>query len=177
MKILTFLLHKDAIHEFVDHATYKLVDATLDKMSERSQNAVASDSSEGSDGFLITEYCDRRDSTLRKRLKFCLVDNDTTLVFDNTPEAEEPDYVYRCKVEDDFTGNDARSLCKKMDTYIKRGAIFDWYMNMGLQPTDTEAALVELEDEIGAILRGRPWGHRPMQPFGPAFWNFNKKSV
>lgn len=175
MKLITIILHKTLIHEFVDVSTFKRVDATQNQASERSQNALSSDVEEASDGILITEYCDRRDSELRRRLKFCISDIDEEVEFDNTPALEDRDYVYYLNVDNDFTNNDAKSVCKKMDTYIKRGAIFDWFIGAGLDAPDSETALNELLDDIVYTLRGRPWGKRPMQPFGPRFYNFYKK--
>lgn len=175
MKIITIELHKEPIYDFVDAATYKRKEAAMQDYNDAAKDAVSSDSTEHHDGFLIEEYCDRWDAELRARLKFCLIDNEpedgSEMVFDNR-ETYEESYIYKLKVEDSFTRNDLQSIGKKMDTYIKRGGIFSWYGNAGLEATDTAADITALADDIVYILRGRPWGKKPMQPFGPKFNDF-----
>lgn len=175
MRKVKITLHKNLIHDFVDAATFKLTDAHLDQNSERAQNAVSADTKEDNDGFLVNEYCDRRDAILRARLKYCLEETRSVVAFDNSVDATEEDYEYNLNIDDTYTDDDLRSICKKMDTYIKRGAIFDWYLGAGIEPNDTALSIQELEDDIASSLRGRPWGRKPMQPFGPARFNYLKK--
>lgn len=174
MKTVTITLKRQNILDFVDASTYKRTDATLDQASDRAQNALSSDSEDRNDAYLIGEYCDRRDATLRARLKFCIINDEEVLEYTN--DETVGDYVYKLKVDDSFTASDLRSIGKKMDEYIKRGAIFNWYLQAGLDPTDNDMSIQVLEDEIAYALRGQPWGHRPMQPFGPAMFNFYKKN-
>lgn len=176
MKTITISLKKKVIYDFVDASTYKRTDATLDQSSQRVQNAASSDQEDDNDSLLIKEYCDLRDARLRARLKFCIIDDSETenLVYDNTPTTEEDEYTYKLRVEDEFNVNDLKSVGKRMDSYIKRGAIFSWYLGAGLEAVDSEKALEEVENDIVSILRGQAWGRRPMQPFGPAFFNYKK---
>lgn len=177
MKRINIRLEKTPIFDYIDGATYKRVDAELPDRNTRTQDAVASDSEDTADAFLINEYCNRRDARLRARLKFCLIDTSApgdVLTFDNTDVASD-EYQYFMQVDDSFTSNDVKSLGTLMDSYIKRGAILDWYRHMHLEPTDTEIEINELEDAIVSSLRGQAWGRRPPQPFGPACFNFYRK--
>lgn len=177
MKNITITLHKDVIYDYVNSHTYKRVDAQMDAASARSQNAVASDTQEENDLFLVSEYCDRRDAIIRQKLRFCLVDlHPEQVVFDNSMDTGDK-YEYILRVDDNFSSNDLQSVGKLLDTYIKRGALYSWYLGAGLDPLDSEQTITDLESDITSALRGQPWGHRPMQPFGPACWNFYGKKI
>lgn len=175
MKTKTIKLKKDIIYNFVDNATYKFVDAALEDRGERMQGAVSSDSADRNDSELIKNFCDRRDANLRTRLKFCLV-ADTDFEDEMSNDLlDDVAYEYELCVEDDFTKDDLRSVLVRMDSYIKRGAVLSWMVAAGLQPNDSEEALELVLSEIISTLRGKPWGRRPMQPFGPAFFNYKSK--
>ena len=168
MRKATIKLYKAIIDKDIDSRTAKRVDASLDQASDRAQNAVSSDATERLDGRLITRYRDLRDAQLRARLKFCLVkDTNTDLCIDNTVQAE-PAYIYNLNVSDDFTQDDLKVLSTRMNDYIIRGALRDWYLNAGLPPVDDEDVLDDLATTIASSLRGKSYGRRPIQPFGPA---------
>lgn len=171
----TIRLHKDLIHAYIDNATFKRVDATMEERGQRSQSASASDIEDANDSFLINEFCDRRDAHIRSRLEFCLEPGDSAIGEITNDIDESPDYVYVLRLEDSFSDTQARNAMKKMEEYIKRGATLSWYINAGLEPNDSEDSLETLLSEMVSILRGQPWGRRPMQPFGPAMFNYNKK--
>lgn len=173
MRTATITLYKAIIDKDIDSRTAKRVDASLDQASDRSQNAVASDATERLDGRLITRYRDLRDARLRSRLRFCLVkDTETELVIDNVVKMT-PAYIYKLQVPDDFTQDDLYALSTKMNDYITRGTLRDWYLNAGLPPVDDEDALEELETDIASALRGKSYGRRPLQPFGPAHFAYD----
>lgn len=175
MRTATITLHKDLIDKDIDAGTYKRTDATLEQASLRAQNAVSSDASENVDGLLIARYRDVRDAKLRERLKFCLIQEENeTLVADNSVNIL-PEYVYNLRVDDQTTAADVKSISTMMHNYLVRGVLFDWYAYMGLQPIDSVASLEEMIDDIAGALRGRSYGRRPMQPFGPAFNPFNEE--
>ena len=158
----------------MDAGTFKRTDAALDGNSDRSQNAVASDAAEDLDGSLIARYRDRRDARVRERLKYCLRKNpNEAMVYDNILKLDQA-YIYELTVDDSVTKEDLKAAGTKIHEYIVRGTLYDWYLGVGLQPTDTAESLQALEDAVAASLRGRSWGHRPMQPFGPAFWEYDK---
>ena len=172
MKTAVITLFKAIIDKDIDSRTAKRVDASLDQASDRSQNAVASDATERMDGRLITRYRDLRDAQLRARLRFCLVkDTNTELRADNVVRID-PAYIYRLNVGDDFSVDDLEALSTKMNDYIIRGTLHDWYLNAGLQPLDDDDTLDELLTDIASALRGKSYGRRPMQPFGPADFRY-----
>lgn len=172
MKTATIKLYKEILDKDIDSRTAKRVDATLDQASDRSQNAIASDATEKLDGRLIVRYRDLRDAQLRARLRFCLVKDTTTeLSIDNVVRIT-PAYIYVLNVSDDFSMDDLQALSTKMNDYIIRGTLRDWYLNAGLQPVDDEDTLDELATDIASALRGKSYGHRPMQPFGPADFKY-----
>lgn len=175
MKTVTITLHKNVIYDYINSHSYKRVDAAMDGQTARTQNAVSSDTNEENDLFLISEYCDRRDALIRQKLRFCLVDlHPEDNVFDNSLDTGCK-YEYVLNVQDDFSSNDLQSVGKLLDWYIKKGALRSWYLGAGVEPLDSEDSLDEIEDELINSLRGQPWGHRPMQPFGPARYDFYGK--
>lgn len=177
MRIATIKLYKAIIDKDIDSLTAKRVDASLDQASDRSQNAVASDATERLDGRIITRYRDLRDAKLRARLKFCLVkDTNTDLCSDNVVRAT-PAYIYRLNVNDDFTQDDLDVLSTKMHDYILRGAVRDWYLGAGLPVADDEDSLEELVTDIASSFRGKSYGRRPMQPFGPAEYRYTWEHI
>lgn len=175
MKTVTIKLKKNNIYSYVDNATYKFVDAAMDGEPERRQGAAASDSADRNDSTLIKQYCDRRDANLRSRLKFCLVDDMETPKVLTNDFLEDECYEFKFKLEDEFTKDELKSVLVRMDSYIKRGAMLSWMIGAGINPTDSEQALEIELSEIVSLLRGRPWGRRPMQPFGPAMFNYKSK--
>lgn len=174
MKPAKITIWKAEVDHDIDAATFKRTDATSDQSSERSQNAVASDSGENLDGSLIARYRDRRDVRIRERLKFCLKKKaGEVMEYDNTPNLDAA-YIYELEVNDTVTPDDIKTAGTKAHEYLVRGALYDWYLGTGQQPTDSAESLQALEDSIAATLRGRSYGHRPMQPFGPAFLDYEK---
>jgi hypothetical protein len=174
MKRARIIIYKAEVDHDIDAGTFKRTDAALDGSSDRQQNAVASDAAEDLDGSLIARYRDRRDARIRERLKYALKkDPNEVMEYRNILKAD-PAYVYELVVSDSVTADDIESAGTRIHEYIVRGTLYDWYLGAGLQPTDSADSLQALEDAIAASLRGRSWGHRPMQPFGPAFWEYDK---
>lgn len=170
-------LLKVELDKSIDESTWKRVDATMGEASQRQQNAVMSDAQENNDGFLLEEYRDRWESRLRTRLKFCLVKRVAECLEFVNVQTYEPAYIFDLMVGDNFTVDDLRSIGKRMHEYIVRGATYDWYLRMGIEPTDNEQSIQQLEDDIVYALRGQAWGRRPMQPFGPAMFNYEKPII
>ena len=174
MKPARITIWKAEVDHDVDAHTFKRTDAALDERSDRTQNAVASDAAEDLDGSVIARYRDLRDARIRERLKFCLVRKPTDVLEYNNIKNLDPAYIYELMVSDSITADNIQSAGTRIHEYLVRGTLYDWYLGAGLQPTDTLESLQELEDGISAVLRGRSYGHRPMQPFGPAFWDYEK---
>ena len=172
MKNVRITIYKVLVDNDIDKRTFKRTDATLDQNSERSQNAVAADSKEELDGSLIARYRDTRDARIRQRLRFCLKKPDTEVLEYTNIIKTDPTYVYELTVGDDFTANDLQSIGTRIHDYLVRGTLYDWYLNAGLQPLDTDDSLEELEDSISSSLRGKSYGRKPMQPWGPATYRY-----
>lgn len=173
---VTLRLLKEKIDHRIDAYTDKRNDATpgyseVLEANERVANATSSDTSEDNDGFLITHYRDRRDAQIRKALRYCLVDEEIYdgMVIDSFGDSGKW-YIYKLSLPKDggYTTSDLASFANTMEDYIVRGTLYDWYLNVGLQPTDTAESLDSLLDDIASQFRGKPYGRRPLQPFGPA---------
>lgn len=172
MKSVKLTLYKSLLQKDIDSRTFKRVDATMDQASLRSNNALESDSTEDLDSLLVTRYMDNHDSDLRRHLKFCLVPEEReVLEFDNSIDTDTS-YVYNLNVDDSVTTEDLKSVTTKMHEYIINGTLYDWFTHSGVQPTISERGLTDQLDEIAGILRGRSYGRRPLQPFGPAEYEY-----
>lgn len=175
MKTINIILHKDRLYKKIEAMTWKRADASLANRSEREQAAVSADTDdEAVDALLIEDYCNRRDARIRARLKFCLIDETgDEMTFDNALIGD-PTFEYKFKLDDNVTKGDVQSIGTLLDEYIVRGAIYDWYLRMGYDPVDSEASLQELEDSLVYAIRGKAWGYKPLSPFGPAKYDYNK---
>lgn len=174
MKRVTIKINKQKIDKHIDAHTFKRADVTLDGASEQRQNAAASDHEETLDMAIITEFRDRRDARIRKALKkWLVVEEPEELVFSNVPMNTKPDYIYVLDLDDSFSAEDVRGLVATMDEYIEKGVLHDWYKYAGMDPVDTEEGLNEMLDDLLSAARGKSYGRRPMQPFGPAMFNYD----
>lgn len=174
MKSASITLYKQELYTDIDSKTFKRTDASLVGQPERTQNAVASDVNEDLDELLLMRYCDLWDARLRRRLKFCIADEGDILYYTDAPENSDR-YSYELRLDDTVTASDVRAIGTLMHNFIVRGALHDWYIHCGIDPTDTLDDLQTLEDEITSGLRGRSYGRKPMQPFGPASWNYDRE--
>lgn len=175
MKRANITLYKKELYTDIDSKTYKRTDASYVGQPERTQNAVASDVNEPLDELLLMRYCDLWDARMRRRLKFCIVDEGDVLTYTDVPE-ESDRYEYKLQLDDSLTSSDVRAIGTLMHNFIVRGALHDWYLHCGVDVPATESleALQDLEDEITGALRGRSYGRRPMQPFGPACYSYDE---
>ena len=174
MKKAKITLYRKELYLDIDSKTYKFTDASLVEHPERTQNAVMSNVEEDLDELLIMRYCDLWDARMRRKLKFCIKDEDEVLTYNDAPDNSDR-YEYDLTLDDSITASDVKSVGTLMHNFIVRGALFDWYTHCGLAPLDTLDELQNLEDEITSALRGRSYGHKPMQPFGPASWNYERE--
>lgn len=175
MKTINIILHKDKLYKKIESVTWKRADATLSERPEREQAATSADTDdEAVDAMLVEDYCLRRDARIRARLKFCLIDETgSEMTYDNDLAGDDR-FEYKLKLDDDVTKSDVQSIGTLLDEYVVRGATYDWYMRMGYQPTDSEQSLQELEDSLAYMVRGKAWGYKPLSPFGPAKYDYNK---
>lgn len=174
MKRASITLYRKELYTDIDSKTFKFTDASLVEQPERTQNAVMSDVQEELDELLVMRYCDLWDARMRRRLKFCIKDTGETLVYTDAPDSSDR-YTYDLELDDSLTASDVKSVGTLMHNFIVRGALYDWYVHCGLTPLDSLEALQDLEDEITSALRGRSYGHVPMQPFGPASWKYERE--
>ena len=169
MKIMTIRILKHKIDEDVDHRTFKRMEVSLQGTSETTKDAASSDTEEDHDAVIVTRYRDYRDAKIRSRLIKYITNEIPSEEFVNALRSPRPEYVYTFSMPDN-TRTELMGVVKDMiHEYIVRGTIYDWYKYAGLQPSDTESSLEELENDILRQLRGRPDTTRPLQPFGPPF--------
>lgn len=169
MRLFTIRLLKTKIDEDIDHRTFKRMEVSLQGTPEVSKDAAASDTEEDHDAVIVTRYRDYRDAKLRKRLVRYLTNEIPSSEFADILRSPRPEYVYTFSLPDDTRTELMAALKDMMHEYIVRGTIYDWYKYAGLQPTDSEASLEEMENDLLFYLRGKPTTTRPLQPFGPPF--------
>lgn len=169
MRLFTIRLLKTKIDEDIDHRTFKRMEVSLQGTPEVSKDAAASDTEEDHDAVIVTRYRDYRDAKLRKRLVRYLTNEIPSSEFADILRSPRPEYVYTFSLPDDTRTELMAALKDMMHEYIVRGTIYDWYKYAGLQPTDSEASLEDMENDILNSLRGKPVTTRPLQPFGPPF--------
>lgn len=169
MRLFTIRLLKTKIDEDIDHRTFKRMEVSLQGTPEVSKDAAASDTEEDHDAVIVTRYRDYRDAKLRKRLVRYLTNGIPSSEFADILRSPRPEYVYTFSLPDDTRTELMAALKDMMHEYIVRGTIYDWYKYAGLQPTDSEASLEDMENDILNSLRGKPVTTRPLQPFGPPF--------
>ena len=170
MTDLVIRLSKTILDNDIDNRTFKRMEASLQGGNEVSRDAAASDTEEDHDAAIVTRYRDYRDAKIRKRLVRFLITEVPSHDFSNRPKSPFPEYVYVFRVKDDFRTELMEAIKDMLHEYIVRGTIYDWYKHAGLQPTDTEQSLEEMEDDILNDLRGIPTATtRPLRPFGPPF--------
>lgn len=176
MKTINIILHKDRLYKKIEAVTWKRADASLADRPEREQAATSADTDDESvDALLVEDYCLRRDARIRMRLKFCLEDETgDEMTYDNDLAGDDA-FAYRMKLDDSINKGDVQAIGTLLDEYIMRGATYDWYLRMGYEPTDSEASLQELEESLVCLVRGKAWGYKPLSPFGPAKYDYNKQ--
>ena len=163
----TIVLTKKQIHYDIDALTYQLTESAMQGSDPKARNAVASDQGDAYNKSVMTRLTDYRDATLRRKLLFCLAEEEESESFSNSLDTD-CDYLYKLVVPASFKG--LKSLGLKMHEYMVKGALLDWYIQSGISVST--AALAEqvndLESEIVSMLRVTNSVKKPLQPFGPA---------
>lgn len=167
-KIRKVTLYKKAVHYDIDALTYKLTEATMQGVDQKAKSAVASDREEIFDASVLGRLTDYRDATLRRRLQFCIKDEEVT-EFTNKP-GEDPAYTYEFVLPIGFKDANLQNLGTKMHEYLVKGALLDWYVQMGVSVNTKplEAQVSDLELSIVNMVRVPSTLRKPLQPFGPA---------
>lgn len=169
MKNFTIRIIKSKIDEDIDNRTYKRMEVSLQGASDTTKDAASSDTEEEHDAAIVTRYRDYRDAKIRRRLVRYLVSNSTATEFINALRSPKQEYVYVFSLPDDTSSDFIDAVKGLIHEYIVRGTAYDWYKYAGLQPTDSEKDLEDMENDILNSLRGKPVTTRPLQPFGPPF--------
>ena len=160
-------LLKAGVHFDIDSLTFKMTESTMQAADQKAKSAVASDKDEAFDSAILNRLTDFRDATIRKRMQFCLKDEEI-VSFTNKP-SEDPSYVYILMVPVGFKDTSLPVIGTKLHEYLVKGALLDWYIQTGVNvSTNALAAQVqELEDTIIGLLRVPSTLRKPLQPFGP----------
>jgi len=161
-------LYKKGVHYDIDALTYKLTEATMQGVDQKARSAVASDKDEVFDASILNRLTDYRDASLRRRLQFCLKEEEV-MTFTNKP-SDEASYDYELVLPVGFKDASLQVLGTKMHEYLVKGGLLDWYIqtgaNINTQSLATQVA--ELENTIVNMVRVPSTLKRPLQPFGPA---------
>lgn len=166
-KLRVITINKNTVFKDIDLYTHKHVDAR-EELGPRSGNAISSDATEAVDATVLARYVEMRNSQLRMVLQFALEDV-TAESADDEIKMQEPVYVYRFIVPDNFNDNTLRPIAEYIHRFLVFGALYDWYAQFGMsQAAVYEKAVDGLEEKIISALRGPSIVKRPMQPFGPA---------
>lgn len=169
-KVRTITLYKKAIHYDIDALTYKLTEATMQGVDQKAKSAVASDYKDTFDASVLGRLTDYRDATLRRRMQFCIAQDEEITSFDNRPKNAESSYVFKLKLPIGFKDAGLETLGTKMHEYMVKGGLLDWYIQTGVSVNiaPLKEQVSELEDSIINMIRVPSTMKKPLQPFGPA---------
>lgn len=164
----TITLYKQAVHYDIDALTYKLTESTMQAADQKAKSSVASDRNDAFDASVLARLTDYRDATLRRRLLFCLSEEECES-FNNKPDTNET-YVYDLVVPGGFRDVSLKTIGVKMHEYLVKGGLLDWYIQTGVNLNTNPLAeqVAALESEIVSMLRVPSSLKKPLQPFGPA---------
>lgn len=164
MKTRRIILHKDQVLYDIEALAYKFTEATA--LEGKAKNTLAADHNETTDGRLLARMMDVRNAQLRKRLSFTLIPLIQEVACNNPNDAKE--FIFDLRLDDKFDDNSLEIVKTYMHDYLVRGVLLDWYKKLGLQTVAVDAGeVIELEENIVSMLRGRSYVKRPLQPFGP----------
>lgn len=167
-KIRLVEIFKNLVYKDIELYTYKHVEGA-GVQDVKVGNAVSADGSEDMDGMVLARNVEFRDAQLRKRLRFALAPEDKAYANDGIT-IENNKYRYLFALPEKFKDSTLRALAEYIHRFLVYGAIYDWYLMLGMhqQAAAYGAQLEEIEQNIGDMLREPSVAKRPMQPFGPA---------
>lgn len=165
-KTATVNIYKEAILASIDAQTFKRVDGVLSTESDQVKNALSSDSAEDLDKHILHEHMEQRDAAIRQRLTFCLISEDEELLANNLIDVDNPTFVYKLSVPDNYDKQRLQVLAKRIHNYIVQGSLHDWYATQNMKGNVGMEELEAMETEIVCMLRSS-FVKRPLQPFGP----------
>ena len=164
----TITIYKQKVYEDIDAETYKFSDARPDNAPQRS-NALASDSSERTDGHILARNVEFRDAKIRRRINRALKNTDEVLTA-NDNMVLDATFVYNLVLDMEFRDAMLEPLKGCIHRYLVWGALYDWYgSSLGeSQANFYKGELTELENAIVGLITLPNTAKRPLQPFGPA---------
>lgn len=167
MKTATIKLYKSILVSDIDGQTFKRVDGVLAGESDQLKNAISSDAEEALDRNIIYRHFESRDSKIRRRLAFCLVQEESdTLSVTNELDVEKESFDYELMVPDSCDRQRLKAIAQNLHNYILQGTLHDWYATQNMKGNVSAAELEEMESSIVSMLRSS-YVKRPLQPFGP----------
>ncbi len=158
-------LHKNNIVHDIDVLSYKLAETSVD---EPARDNVASDSETGLDGAVIAKLMDAREASLRKKLGFCLEDEEI-IEIDNTEDLE-PDYVFELRLPIGFDDKELKTAVRLMHDYLVKGTLLDWYVSIGTNfgaPLTGDVLLTE--SKVVDIFRKPGFVNHPDMIYWPSY--------
>lgn len=162
----TVTIHKQELVTDINALTYKFSNRVMQGAVQ--QDLVAADTKDNLDGTILNRFMDYRDARIRKRMKFAMAVEDVDMANDTMRPAD--DYIYHFVLNGLFPDSTLKAVAGLIHRYIVWGALYDWYLNLGLmqQAQYYKAEADELEKEVVRSLRVPSRCRRPLQPFGPA---------
>lgn len=166
MKERKITLHLEELGKQLDRLTYKYSkSAVADPLAA---DEVASDVDDNLDGPIISRLFIAREAQVRRRLAFCLIEEEQVEV-DNCSDLEG-DIVFRMRLPESFTGSSLKVGCVYINDFIVKGALMDWYKEIGSPYADALKPEVDvLESRIVDIFRVPSVVPRGIAPYVPSY--------
>lgn len=165
VKKRTITLHRNQICKDIDLLSYKLGETALEGAV---RDSVASDSADALDGAVISRLLDDRAMTLRKRLAFCIEEEEVETI-DNTPDIDS-DYEFKFRLPKKFKDSNMAVAMRLMHDYLVRGTLMDWYNKIGTSyGVGMVQEVTELESKILDIFRVPGIVSHPFMVYYPSY--------
>ena len=87
------------------------------------KDKVATDTEDELDGAIINSFLEGREAVLRKRLTFCLIEEECVEI-DNT-NAMNSDFVFQFQLSKEFNDREMRTAVQLMHQYLVKGTLVD----------------------------------------------------
>lgn len=148
LKTRKITIRKATLCKDIDAFSYKLADTVAEGAV---RDAIASDSAEGLDSYVIMSLLDGRAAVLYKRLNFCLADEEIEEVSD-IDNALSSDYVFTFSLPGRFRDTNLVTASKLMRDYLVKSVLMDWLNKIGTnygasllgEVVDTESKIVDI---------------------------------
>ena len=161
-------IYKNNVYRDIELYTYKHVEGS-GIQDVKVGNAVSADNAENMDGMILARNVEFRDAQLRRKIRFAISKEDKEYANDEITQ-EDHKYRYPLLLPEAFNDNTLRSLAEYIHRFLVFGAIYDWYMMLGMsaQAAGYGSQLEDIEQAISDMLIAPSVAKKPLQPFGPA---------